>query len=98
MFTGIIECLGKVEGLFFDKSNLVITVSSAISKDLKIDQSLAHDGVCLTIVEVNDSTHKVVAIAETLLKSNLGQWKVGTLVNIERCIPMNGRLDGHIVQ
>lgn len=98
MFTGIIECLGKVEELVFDKSNLVITISSAISKELKIDQSLAHDGVCLTIIEVNDNSHKVVAITETLSKSNLSQWKIGTYVNLERCVPINGRLDGHIVQ
>lgn len=98
MFTGIIECQGRVEELVLDKSNLVITISSPISKELKIDQSLAHNGVCLTVVEVNDTTHKVVAIHETLSKTNLSDWKIGAIINLERCIPFNGRLDGHLVQ
>ncbi len=98
MFTGIIECIGTVENLLVDKSNLIITIASEISRELKIDQSLSHDGVCLTVVEVNDTHHKVVAIHETLEKTNLRNWIVGTQVNLERCVPMNGRLDGHIVQ
>ena len=98
MFTGIIECRGKVEELVFDKSNLVITISSPISKDLKVDQSVAHDGVCLTVTEVNGDKHKVVAITETLSKTNLGEWKIGSIINLERCVLMNGRLDGHLVQ
>lgn len=98
MFTGIIECQGKVEELVFDKSNLVITISSPISKELKVDQSVAHDGVCLTVTEVNGDQHKVVAIAETLSKTNLAEWKIGSAINLERCVLMNGRLDGHLVQ
>jgi riboflavin synthase len=98
MFTGIIECQGKVEELVFDKSNLIITISSPISKELKVDQSVAHDGACLTVIEVNGDKHKVVAITETLSKTNMSDWKIGTVVNIERCVLMNGRLDGHLVQ
>jgi len=98
MFTGIVECLGRVEELVSDKSNLIITIWSPISAELKVDQSVAHDGVCLTVVEVNGSTHKVVAIAETLHKTSLGEWQKGSVINLERCLAMNGRLDGHIVQ
>lgn len=98
MFTGIIECMGVVDEVKPDKTNLVITISSAISNELKVDQSIAHNGVCLTVVESNASSHKVVAIAETLSKTELGEWKRGTKVNLERCLQMNGRLDGHIVQ
>lgn len=98
MFTGIIECLGRVEELVSEKSNLIITIWSPISAELKVDQSVAHDGVCLTVVEVSGSTHKVVAIAETLNKTSLGQWEKGSVINLERCLAMNGRLDGHIVQ
>jgi len=78
--------------------NLHITVSSSISNELKIDQSVAHNGVCLTVVAVNDSTHTVTAIEETLSKANLSTLETGDLVNLERCMQMNGRLDGHIVQ
>jgi riboflavin synthase len=98
MFTGIVECRGKVEELIFDRSNLMITISSPVSNELKVDQSVAHDGVCLTVTEVNADRHKVVAIKETLSKTNLDEWKVGSLVNLERCVLMNGRLDGHLVQ
>jgi len=98
MFTGIIETLGKVTDLRHERGNLHITVESSISSELKIDQSVAHNGVCLTVVAITDGKHTVTAIEETLSKSNLGQLKVGDLVNLERCMQMNARLDGHIVQ
>ncbi len=98
MFTGIIETLGTVTQLVKEQSNLHITIKSAISKDLKVDQSVAHNGVCLTVVAFADDEHTVTAIDETLQKSNIGFFKVGDLVNLERCMQMNGRLDGHIVQ
>jgi len=98
MFTGIIETLGKVTDLQHDQGNLHITVASAISHQLKIDQSVAHNGVCLTVIAVADGTHTVTAIAETLNKTNLGQLKNGDLINLEQCMQMNARLDGHIVQ
>ena len=98
MFTGIIETLGEVTELRQEQGNLHITVSSPIASELKIDQSVAHNGVCLTVVALSDGRHTVTAIDETLQKSNIGHLKVGDLVNLERCMQMNGRLDGHIVQ
>lgn len=98
MFTGIIETLGHVTNLKQEQGNLHITVSSAIANELKIDQSVAHNGVCLTVVAVADGTHTVTAIEETLNKTNIGHFNVGDLVNLERCMQMNARLDGHIVQ
>ena len=98
MFTGIIETLGKVVDLQKDQGNLHITVESAIAAELKIDQSVAHNGVCLTVVAIADGIHTVTAIEETLNKTNIGYLKVGDLVNLERCMQMNARLDGHIVQ
>ena len=98
MFTGIIETLGKVIDLQKDQGNLHLTIVSAISHELKIDQSVAHNGVCLTVVSLAEGKHTVTAIAETLNKTNLGELQIGDLVNLERCIKMNGRLDGHIVQ
>jgi riboflavin synthase len=98
MFTGIIETLGKVTDLQQDQGNLHITVESAISHELKIDQSVAHNGVCLTVVALADGLHVVTAIEETLNKTNLNHLKVGEPVNLERCMQMNARLDGHIVQ
>ncbi|MFD0765326.1 riboflavin synthase [Mucilaginibacter lutimaris] len=98
MFTGIIETLGKVTDLRHDQGNLHITVQSAIVNELKIDQSVAHNGVCLTVVGLTDDTHTVTAIEETLNKTSLGHLKVGEPVNLERCMQMNARLDGHIVQ
>jgi riboflavin synthase len=98
LFTGIIETLGKVTELVHDKGNLHITVASAIAAELKIDQSVAHNGVCLTVVALADGQHTVTAIEETLNKSNIGKLKVGDLINLERCMQMNARLDGHIVQ
>lgn len=98
MFTGIIETLGKITDLKQDQGNLHITVESAISNELKIDQSVAHNGVCLTVVAVADGKHTVTAIEETLNKTSLGHLKTGEPVNLERCMQMNARLDGHIVQ
>ena len=98
MFTGIIETLGKVVDLQRDQGNLHITVESAISNELKIDQSVAHNGVCLTVVAVADRQHTVTAIEETLNKTSLGDLKIYEPVNLERCMQMNARLDGHIVQ
>jgi len=98
MFTGIIETLGKIENIEQDKSNLHFYVSSAISNELKIDQSVSHNGVCLTVVGLNNDLHQVTAIDETLQKTNLAQLKVGDLINLERCTLAGGRFDGHIVQ
>ncbi len=98
MFTGIIETLGTITKLQMELGNLHITVKSDISSELKIDQSVAHNGVCLTVVGLGNGTHTVTAIEETLNKTNLHELKVGDLVNLERCMQMNARLDGHIVQ
>lgn len=98
MFTGIIETLGTITNLQHEQGNLHITVESAISNELKIDQSVAHNGVCLTVVGVADGKHTVTAIEETLNKTNLGHFELGDPVNLERCMQMNARLDGHIVQ
>lgn len=98
MFTGIIEAIGIVEKLENESGNLHITVHSPISHELKIDQSVSHNGVCLTVVQCNSHQHTVTAIAETLRKTNLGNLKIGDELNLERCMEMNGRLDGHIVQ
>jgi riboflavin synthase len=98
MFTGIIETLGKITDLQQDQGNLHITVESTIAHELKIDQSVAHNGVCLTVIAVADGLHVVTAIEETLNKTSLGHLKVGEPVNLERCMQMNARLDGHIVQ
>jgi riboflavin synthase len=98
MFTGIIETLGLVIARETEGTNVHFTIQSEISKELKIDQSVAHNGVCLTVVKLGGDTHRVTAIQETLEKSNLDQLKVGSKVNLERCMQMNGRLDGHIVQ
>lgn len=98
MFTGIIETLGKVTDLQQEQGNLHITIESDISHELKIDQSVAHNGVCLTVVALADGLHVVTAIEETLKKSSLAHLKVGEPVNLERCMQMNARLDGHIVQ
>ncbi len=98
MFTGIIEALGTVAGATSYGTNKTFWIESAISNELKIDQSLAHNGVCLTVEEVKDGMHRITAIEETLKKTNLHTWQPGVAINIERCLVMNGRLDGHIVQ
>lgn len=98
MFTGIIETLAKTESIEKEGSNVHFTFSSSITHELKIDQSVAHNGVCLTVVKINGDRYTVTAIDETLKRTNLGSLKVGDVVNLERCMPANGRFDGHIVQ
>jgi len=98
MFTGIIESLGKIDSIETHGTNRTFWVSSSISNDLKVDQSVSHNGCCLTVEELKDGLHRVTAIKETLEKTNLGEWKPGDGINLERCLIMNGRLDGHIVQ
>lgn len=98
MFTGIIETTGQVESLKEKGTSKIFFISSPLSHELKVDQSIAHNGVCLTVEEVRGNLHRVTAILETLDKTNLAQWRAGTIVNLERCMRMNDRLDGHIVQ
>lgn len=98
MFTGIIETLGNVIAIQQEQSNVHYTIESSITSELKIDQSVAHNGVCLTVVSIEGNQYVVTAIQETLNRTALNEWKVGTKVNLERCMQMNGRLDGHIVQ
>lgn len=98
MFTGIIETLGTVSTVRSEDSNVHFTITSPISSQLKIDQSVAHNGVCLTVVACDNWSHTVTAIAETLRRTNLSELQQGDQVNIERCVPAHGRLDGHIVQ
>ena len=98
MFTGIIETTGKVIELSKNSGNLDLVISSPISNELKIDQSVAHNGVCLTVVEIKNGAHRVTAIDETLKKTNLGSLAIGDVVNLERCMKTGDRLDGHIVQ
>lgn len=98
MFTGIIETLARVEKIEREQTNIHFTFSSAITQELKIDQSVSHNGVCLTIVKIDGNNYTVTAIDETLKRTNLGELNTGDMVNIERCMPANGRFDGHIVQ
>jgi riboflavin synthase len=98
MFTGIIETLAKVETIAHENSNIHFTFSSSITQALKIDQSVAHNGVCLTVVNISGANYTVTAIDETLKRTNLADLKPGNVVNLERCMPANGRFDGHIVQ
>lgn len=98
MFSGIVEECAVVTNIEHDKENVHFTLTCSFVKDLSIDQSVSHNGVCLTVVKKTDATYTVTAIQETLLKSNLGTLKVGSKVNVERSMAMNGRLDGHIVQ
>ncbi|MGB0396326.1 MAG: riboflavin synthase [Flavobacteriaceae bacterium] len=98
MFTGIIEAFGKVVDLKKDQENLHLSLESSLTQELKIDQSLAHNGVCLTVVDTAGDQYTVTAIQETLEKTNLGNIKIGNLINLERAMMMNSRLDGHIVQ
>ena len=98
MFTGIIESIAKVEDIKNDKGNLQITYKSSITKELKVDQSVCHDGACLTIIETNGDHYTVDAIAETISRTNLADLKIGDGVNIERSMAVNSRFDGHIVQ
>jgi riboflavin synthase len=98
MFTGIIEEIGIVSAIQKEEGNIHFTIESQLSAALKIDQSVAHNGCCLTVVELTEGKHTVTAIHETLAKTNLSDWKVGSKINLERCMSLNGRLDGHIVQ
>jgi riboflavin synthase len=98
MFTGIIEAVGRITSIESNGTNKSFWIESDISDELKVDQSLSHEGVCLTVEAIENGKHKVTAIEETLKKTNLENWKESMLVNLERCMQMNGRLDGHIVQ
>lgn len=98
MFSGIIESIGKVVDLKKEKGNLHISVQSSFTNELKIDQSIAHNGACLTVVSIQDEVYVVTAIDETLQKTNLGSLKINDLINLERCMKLGDRLDGHIVQ
>lgn len=98
MFTGIIETVGTISSIEQEGSNYHFDIESTISPELKIDQSIAHNGVCLTVVAVNENIHRVTAIDETLKKTSLGEWRMGHKVNLERCMVANGRFDGHVVQ
>lgn len=98
MFTGIIETTATVKNIQQDGTNLIFTLKTPLAQELKIDQSVAHNGVCLTVVNIKNDTYQVVAVEETLKKTNLGKWQIGTLVNIERSMLLPARLDGHIVQ
>ena len=98
MFTGIIESLGIIEQIEKENDNLHITVSSTLTSELKIDQSVAHNGICLTVVKIENHLYTVTAIKETILKTNIGNWAKGDLVNLERAMKLGDRLDGHIVQ
>ena len=98
MFTGIIESIGIISDIKKDQGNVHLTIQTNITNELKIDQSVAHNGVCLTVVEIFDNKHVVTAIQETINKTTLGLWKIGDKVNIERAMKLGDRLDGHIVQ
>lgn len=98
MFTGIIEEIGSVKAISREAGNIHFTIAAKMTKELKVDQSIAHNGCCLTVVAIHDECYQVTAIQETLDKTNLNHWEIGTKVNLERCLVMNGRLDGHIVQ
>jgi riboflavin synthase len=98
MFTGIIESTGLIKAISAEGSNKTFWVESPLSASFKTDQSVSHNGVCLTVEEVGSHSHRVTAIAETLEKTNIGEWQLDTIVNLEQCLPVNGRLDGHFVQ
>ena len=98
MFTGIIETLGRIHKIEKDQNNLHVTVESSFTNELKIDQSVSHNGICLTVVAIKDNFYTVTAIDETILKTNIGDWEVNDVVNLERGMKLGDRLDGHIVQ
>ena len=98
MFTGIIETLGIIKDIQREGDNLHVSVSSSITSELKIDQSLAHNGICLTVVAIKNDVYKVTAIKETIDKTTIGNWKIGDLINLERAMKLDARLDGHLVQ
>jgi riboflavin synthase len=98
MFTGIIETLGEITNIKKEATNIHFTVKSELTPELKVDQSVAHNGCCLTVVSITENEYVVTAIEESIRLTNLGDWKIGSKINIERCMQMNARLDGHIVQ
>jgi riboflavin synthase len=98
MFTGIIETLGTVQEIKKDKDNVHITIASSITDELQIDQSVAHNGICMTVVAINKNLYTVTAIGETIKKTNISQWQTGDNINLERAMKLGDRLDGHIVQ
>jgi len=98
MFTGIIESLGKITDIKVDRGNIDFTIESDLGKELKVDQSVSHNGVCLTVTEINSDTHTVTAVKETLDKSSLKNFTVNDLINLERAMKLGERLDGHLVQ
>lgn len=98
MFTGIIETLGRIKTIKKEQDNIHISISSDITNELKIDQSVAHNGICLTVVAIENDCYTVTAIKETIEKTNLGHWNTGDVVNLERAMRLGDRLDGHIVQ
>ncbi|MAI23256.1 MAG: riboflavin synthase [Crocinitomicaceae bacterium] len=98
MFTGIIEQNGRIENVAHEGTNVHFTVSAQFASELQVDQSVAHDGVCLTVVKLFQGSYVVTAIQETMERTSLGQWKEGSVVNLERCTQLGGRLDGHLVQ
>ena len=98
MFTGIIESIGVIKAINYDRSNINFSISSSLSNELRIDQSVSHNGVCLTVVSKEEGSYTVTAIKETLDKTNLGKLKLGDKINLERCLKLGDRLDGHFVQ
>lgn len=98
MFTGIIETQGVLRKSQISETNKIMWIECPVSRELKVDQSVAHNGVCLTVEEVDENMHRVTAIRETLIKSTIGSWEIGEKINIERCMLLNSRIDGHIVQ
>jgi riboflavin synthase len=98
MFTGIIETLGIIKDIQKDSDNLHVSVSSSITSELKIDQSLAHNGICLTVVAIKNDIYTVTTIKETIDKTTIGNWQIGDLINLERAMKLDARLDGHLVQ
>jgi riboflavin synthase len=98
MFTGIIEQLGTIARVEKNDSNITLTINAALTSELRIDQSVSHNGICLTVESIAENTYTVTAIDETIKKTSLGYWKKGVVVNLERCLRFDGRLDGHIVQ
>ena len=98
MFTGIIESTGLVKEVITNGSNRTFWIVSTLSPQLKIDQSVSHSGICLTVEEIKENCHRVTAIDETLQKTNIGDWEKGSLINLERCLQLNARIDGHLVQ
>ncbi|MCC6721967.1 MAG: riboflavin synthase [Bacteroidia bacterium] len=98
MFTGIVECIGEVISVDNDRTNKTIGIKSEISNQLKVDQSVSHNGICLTVIKVDGDIHYVTAISETIQKTDIEYWEKGIKINLERSMQMNGRFDGHIVQ